>query len=173
MKFALTALLALSLTGGLRAQASPAPRSFLHRALHPFSGPGLKTPHYSDPKLRGLLLQFTLPNEPFRLSESRQLHVKATLTNSSASVPVILDFPSAQRIEMQLMNAGGEVLTKWSDNRVFAQEAGTVLINPGEAVVYEESIAIRELQPGKVYTLEVFLPKYPELQVRQKFLTAP
>ena len=35
------------------------------------------------------------------------------------------------------------------------------------------SIATRELTTNKVFIAEVFFPKYPELRVRQKFLTAP
>ena len=100
------------------------------------------------------------------------MRVRAMLSNTSG-YPVILDFPNAQRIEILLLNSAGEVLTKWSENRMFAQEVGTVLVNPREQIVYDEAIATRELQAGKVYTVEVFFPKYPELRVRQKFLTAP
>jgi hypothetical protein len=65
------------------------------------------------------------------------------------------------------------VLTTWSDNHAFAQNASTVLINPQERIQYAETIATRELMPNKVFIAEVFFPKYPELRVRQKFLTAP
>ena len=47
----------------------------------------------------------------------------------------------------------------------------TVLINPDEHVEYVQPIATRELTPDKVFTVEVFLPNYPELRIRQKFLT--
>jgi len=86
---------------------------------------------------------------------------------------VTLDFPTSQRIDIQLLNSGGEILTKWSENHAFTQEGGTLLINPREQIIYDETIATRELQPGKVYAVEVFFPKYPELRVRQKFMTAP
>ena len=54
-----------------------------------------------------------------------------------------------------------------------ATTAGTVLINPGEHIYYPETIATRELTPNKVFIVEVFFPQYPELRIRQKFLTAP
>lgn len=169
------ALIVLAFLGaaGLRAQAPAPKRGVMDHVLHPFGGSSNpKAPHYSDPRLRGLLLQITLPIEPLRLSEMRQLHVHVALSNVGSN-PVILDFPNAQRIDMQLLKANGDVLTRWSENRAFTEETGTVLVNQHENVVYDESIATRELQSGKVYTLEVFLPKYPELRVRQKFLTAP
>jgi len=34
-------------------------------------------------------------------------------------------------------------------------------------------IATRDLTPNKVFIAEVFFPQYPELRIRQKFLTAP
>ena len=48
-----------------------------------------------------------------------------------------------------------------------------MLINPQEHIDYADTIATRELTPNKVFIAEVFFPKYPELRVRQKFLTAP
>ena len=72
-----------------------------------------------------------------------------------------------------MLNAGSEVLTKWSENHAIKEKPGTVLINPGEHVEYKESIATRDLTPGKVFTAEVVFPKYPDLKIRQKFLTEP
>ena len=86
---------------------------------------------------------------------------------------VQLDFPTDQRIEIQLLNAADAVLTKWSDNHAIKEKTATVLINPGEHIEYKENIATRELTPGKVFTAEVFFPKYPDLKVRQKFMTEP
>ncbi|HEY4757838.1 MAG TPA: BsuPI-related putative proteinase inhibitor, partial [Chthoniobacterales bacterium] len=87
--------------------------------------------------------------------------------------PISLDFPSSQRIDIELLNPAGEVLTRWSENRAFAEESGHLTINPREQVVYNETIATRELQPGRVYSVEVVFPRYPELRGRQKFMTAP
>ncbi|MDQ2868630.1 MAG: BsuPI-related putative proteinase inhibitor [Verrucomicrobiota bacterium] len=156
----------LSLAAAPRAQSG-----LLDRVLHPFGAPK-RAPKYSDPRLRGLLLEISSATEPVRLSEVRQMRVRAVLSNISGAATT-LDFPTEQRIEIQLLNPVGEVLTKWSDNRVFAQQNGTLVVNPGENIVYEEGIATRELAPGKVYTVEVFFPRYPELRARQKFITAP
>jgi Intracellular proteinase inhibitor len=113
-----------------------------------------------------------VPSEPVRLSETRQLHVKATLGNIGKG-PASLDFPNSQRIDIQLLSADGQILTKWSETRAFDAEPGHLLINPHEQIVYDETIATRELQPGRVYTADVIFPSYPELHARQKFMTAP
>ena len=71
------------------------------------------------------------------------------------------------------MNSADTVLTKWSENHAIKETPGTVLINPGEHIEYKELIATRDLTPGKVFTAEVIFPKYPELRIRQKFMTEP
>lgn len=145
-------------------------RSWLTRIFHPFGSQRL--PEYDDPRLRGLVMQLDLSPEPVKLSEVRQLAVKATLTNRSKRT-VELDFPDEQRIEILLRNSAGTVLTKWSDNHAFADTAGTIVINPQEHIEYDETIATRDLAPNKVFVAEVFFPRFPELRLRQKFLTAP
>jgi hypothetical protein len=153
---------------------SPAKRSLFGRILHPFSsGPRPDTPpQYKDPKLRGLTFALQLSPQTVKLSEVRQLEITATLTNRGKR-EVEMDFANDQRIEIYLMNSAEVVLTKWSDNHAISDKAGTVLVNPQEHIEYKQTISTRELAPGKVYIAEVFFPKYPELRVRQKFLTAP
>ena len=166
---ALAMLASTSLSAQDDAPAPPAEsRGWFSRVFHRSNSP----PNYKDPRLKGLTLELELSPLPVKLGEVRQLHINATLTNRGRR-PVSLDFMTAQRIEIQLVNAAGEVLTKFSENHAFAEELTTVLINPQERVQYVETIATRELEPNKVYTAEVFFPAYPELRVQQKFLTAP
>lgn len=168
-------LLILAMAIDVSAQDSePSPqaeRRSWFRRLNPFSR-GEKLPEYKDAKLTGLVLSLELAPLPVKLSEIRQLQVKLTITNKSKK-PITLDFTDTQRFEIYLRNAAETVLTTWSDNHAFADVAGTVFINPQERIQYSETIATRELASNKVYTAEVFFPKYPELRVRQKFLTAP
>lgn len=166
------ALLSLAMAGDLFAQeATPAKRGgWFTRMLHPFqSNPA---PTYKDPRLRGLVLELKLSPQPVKLSEVRQLQVNLTLTNVSKRA-VVLDFPTEQRIEIYLRNSTDAILTTWTDNHAFADKATTVLINPLERVNYPETIATRDLTANKVFIAEVFFPQYPELRIRQKFLTAP
>ena len=171
-------LLVLALGGGAFAQESepvaPPPaeqkRSWFSR-LNPFDR-AEKVPEYRDPTLRGLVVTLELSPQPIKLSELRQMEVRVRITNK-AKRPVTLEFPNAQRFEILLRNSAEAVLTTWSDNHAFADVAGTVFINPQEHIEYAETIATRELTANRVYIAEVYFPKYPELRVRQKFLTAP
>lgn len=169
-------LLSLAIAGRLSAEdqtPQPTPQrrgGWFTRMLHPFqSNPA---PAYKDARLRGLVLDVKLSPQPVKLSEVRQLEVKITLNNVGKRA-VTLDFPTDQRIEIILRNSSDAVLTTWSDNHAFEGKASTVLINPGEHIYYPETIATRELTPNRVFIAEVFFPQYPELRVRQKFLTAP
>jgi hypothetical protein len=146
-------------------------RGLFGRILHPFSSSEV-LPKYNDRKLRGLILDLQVSPQPVRLSEVRQMEVKVTVTNMGNHM-IPLDFPTDQRIEVQLLNAADAVLTKWSENHAIKDKPGTILINPGEHVEYKENIATRDLTPGRVFTADVFFPKYPDLHVRQKFLTEP
>ncbi|HEX4666964.1 MAG TPA: BsuPI-related putative proteinase inhibitor [Chthoniobacterales bacterium] len=159
----------------LLANIDPAPadekRSWLGRLFHPF-GSSEKIPEYKNPKIRGLLLTVELPSEPVKLSEVRQLPVHILLTNRGDKA-VQLIFPTEQRIEILLHDSTGRVVTRWSDNRAFEERPSTLLINPGEHVEYSETIATRELSPGKVFTVEVLVPAYPELDGQRKSIAAP
>lgn len=171
----MTLLVALATIGRVFGQVStpsplPVERGWFSRALHPFHSDSL--PDYKDARLRGLVLELQLSPQPVKLSEVRRLEVNVTLINK-AKRPIALDFPTAQRIEIYLKNSAEGILTKWSDNHAFADEIGTVLINPRERIEYAETIATRDLAPNKVFIAEVFFPQFPELRMRQKFLTAP
>lgn len=162
------ALLLLATTLQTRAQEK---RNWLSRMIHPF-GPSEKIPQYRDPRIRGLALTIELPSEPVKLSEMRQLPVHVLLTNRGDRA-VELDFPTEQRIEILLHNASGQIVTRWSENRAFEEKPGTLLLNPKEHVEYSETIATRELEPGKVFTVEVTVPAYPELSAQRKSIAAP
>jgi hypothetical protein len=146
-------------------------RGLIGRIFHPFSSSEV-LPKYNDRGLRGLVLDLQVSPQPVRLSEVRQMEVKVTVTNMGNHM-ITLDFPTDQRIEVQLLDSGAAVLTKWSENHAIKEKPGTVLINPGEHVEYKENIATRDLTPGRVFTADVVFPKYPDLHIRQKFLTEP
>src|SRR5436309_2373610 len=177
MKRRILLLVVVALTaGGVFGQdVTPMPtpvrkRCWVSRILHPFS-PNV-VPQYKDPRLRGLALDLQLAPQTVKLSEVRQLSVKATLANLSKR-PVALDFPTSQRIEIYLIDSAGKVLTKWSENHAITEKPATLLINPSERIEYDETISTRELTPNKVFIAEVFFPQYLELRIRQKFLAVP
>ena len=164
----LTTLLFLATTRVAPAQEK---RSWFSRLTHPF-GSAEKIPTYKNPKIRGLALTLELPSEPIKLAEARQLPVHVLLTNRGEKAVELL-FPTEQRIEILLHDSSGRVVTRWSDNRAFDEKPSTLLINPHEHVEYSETIATRELEPGKVFTVEVTVPAYPELRALRKGMAAP
>ncbi|MFN2540894.1 MAG: BsuPI-related putative proteinase inhibitor [Chthoniobacterales bacterium] len=145
-------------------------RGWFSRIFHPFSS--TTVPEYKDPRLRGVTLDLLVTPQIVKLSEMRQLQVKLIVTNLGKRA-VTLDFATDQRIEIYLRNAAETILTKWSDNHAINEKLATVLINPQEHVEYNETIATRDLAPNKVFTIEVFFPQYPELRIRQKFMSQP
>lgn len=164
-------LVALILCAACGTAPAQEKRSWLSRIFHPFSS-SQKIPEYKNRKLRGLLLEVELPEGAIKLSEMRQLPVRVRLTNLGERA-VELSFPSEQRIEILLHDSAGQVVTRWSENRAFEDRPGNLLINPQEHVEYNETIATRELSPGKVFTVEATLPAYPELDVQRKSIAAP
>ncbi len=165
------ALLLLAQPLRLAAQDAAAPKhGVFGRLLHPF-GSSEKIPEYHNPKLRGLQLVVQLPAEPIKLAEMRQLPVTVSLVNRGDRA-VELSFSTDQRIEILLHDAAGRIVTRWSENRAFQPTPATVLINPNEHLEYAETIATRELSPGKVFTVEVLVPAYPELDTKRKSLAA-
>src|SRR4029077_20853644 len=90
--------------------ASPTPmmmpsephRGFLGRMLHPFSSSEKQVRKYHDKKLNGLVIDLQVSPQPVKLSETRQLQIKATISNQGKRT-VTLDFPTEQRIEIYLM----------------------------------------------------------------------
>ena len=177
MKRALVPLLFLLAMGAVASAQEPEPsprsekRSLFYRILHPFRSNERLT-EYKDVRLNGLVLTVEVSPQPVKLSEVRQMDVRVTLTNQSRR-PVPLEFPTTQRLEIQLRSSSGTVLLTWSDNHAFTDTPGSVMVNPQEHIEYAETIATRDLTPNRVFIAEVFFPKYPELRVRQKFMTAP
>jgi hypothetical protein len=167
----LTTLFLAYVIATTQAQTSAPRRGFLSRVLHPFSSTE-KIPTYSNPKLTGLQLSIDLPDETIKLTEMRQLPVTVRLTNVGKRA-VELSFPTEQRIEILLHDSSGRVVTRWSENRAFASTPGMALINPNEHLEWSETIATRELAPGRVFTIEATVPAYPELDVKRKAIAAP
>src|SRR5438270_8537706 len=105
-------------------------RGLVGRIFHPFSSSQV-LPKYNDRKLRGLILDLQVSPQPVRLSEVRQMQIKVTVTNMGTYM-IPLEFPTDQRIEVQLLNSADAVLTKWSENHAIKDKPGTVLIKPVE-----------------------------------------
>ena len=115
----------------------------------------------------GMELTLTVDPTPFKLAETRQVKVTATLANRSKNF-VHLNFPTTQRIEVLVKDAGGKVVNTWSEDQSFTNDPASVTINPGERLEYTVSVATREMTAGQTYTIEVSFPSYPDLIIQKK-----
>lgn len=99
-----------------------------------------------------------------RVRDDRRIHVTLAVRNTGAQV-VRLNFPTTLRMDVILRTVTGSVLEQWSEDRAFTDEAAIVLINPGERLEYEASLATREMTAGQRYRVEARFPAHPSLRV--------
>jgi len=115
-------------------------------------------------KFKDLRLRIKADPNPVRVGEDRRIHVIFTIRNVGPKA-VRLDFPTTQRVDVLLRNASGSAIQQWSEDRAFENEAAVVVINPGERLEYEVSLATREMTAGERYRIEAGFPAHPSLRV--------
>ncbi len=119
---------------------------------------------------RGLDLEVKASPDPLKLGEVREIAVKLTVRNASKQ-RVTLKFPTYQILEIALRDVGtGAVVSKWSTDRTFQQDARIVSVNEGERLEYNETITTRELKVGRAYNLEVSFIGYENELLAKKVL---
>lgn len=168
MRGVLFSLLLILLSPGTM-EASEAHMSLLDRVLHPFRS---ESPSPELPVVRrtgGLTLMLTLQPIPVKLPVTRQIKATLDLMNRSRR-SVRLEFPTTQRIEALLREKNGKPLVQWSEDQAFSDEPGFVMINPGEHLAYVAMLPTRDLVPGRLYEVEVFLPNYRDYSVTKSFV---
>jgi hypothetical protein len=105
--------------------------------------------------------KLTVEPTKFSVEERHDLTVTFVVDNNTKKL-VKLDFPTSQRIEILVRDSTGKILERWSDDHVFQDVSGVVMIDPHEYVQYQETISTRDMQGGKTYTIEVSLANNPE-----------
>ncbi len=113
-----------------------------------------------------LLLSMAIEPQPLKLTDARQMKVTVTVANKSTKM-VQLEFPTTQRIEVLVRNAGGKLVEQWSEDRTFANEPGIRAINPGERLEYSVTLSTRDLVAGQTYTVEALFPNYDSLRLQR------
>lgn len=106
-------------------------------------------------------LSITLEPAEFKLEERREITVTVILKNES-SRQIQINFPTTQRIELLTKDKTGNVIERWSDDRVFDPLEGIVAVNPNETIEYSERIPTREMKSGEMYTIEASLSNNPQ-----------
>jgi hypothetical protein len=104
-----------------------------------------------------------------------QIVIKFTLKNESDKGSTLY-FPTAQRCEAVIRDAGGKTVYTWSEDYDFAQDAGYSYLNAGEHLNYQLTIPYQALR-GKIpvgqSTITASLVNYPELRAEMPILIQP
>jgi hypothetical protein len=116
------------------------------------SGAVGKVFNFSGPeKSKGLRLEVACSSNPVRLSQSASLSVRLQLFNTGKKTQ-LLEFENAHRAEVVLRDAFGKIASRASISS--SGESGMVTINSGERVEFLLQLPTKQLEVGKVYTLE-------------------
>jgi hypothetical protein len=130
------------------------------RIFHVFGGKGDKG---QNPQLKNLTVTMAVEPQTVVLSETRQLKIALSLVNKSRRA-VQLQFPTTQRVEILVKDETGKLVTQWSEDQAFENEAASVMINPGERIEYNATLGTRDLVAGKTYSVEGFFPNFEALK---------
>lgn len=142
------------------------------RVVAPFGGQKQEVDKSVAFKKARLSLSMNLAPLPLKLSDNRYLQVTLQLRNTSKQF-VQLEFPTTQRIEILVRDEKNKLITQWSEDRAFEPGTSYVGINPGERLEYATTIATRDLEPGRRYSILGFFPQYDFLRVEKTILPEP
>lgn len=125
-----------------------------------------------DKDLRGLELSMDVEPENVDLSEDKRLKINLVLRNTGKDTRA-LKFSSTQHVEIIIRDQFGNVITRWSEDYVFAQMLTSLAVNPGEKVEWKETLSTRDLEAGRSYTVDAGMVGYSGLQVSEPLNPMP
>ncbi len=108
----------------------------------------------------------TIDPPAFSLTDRREIEGAYTLRNNTGKL-IRLDYTTSQRVDLFTKDASGQVVNRWSDDRVFKPQEGIVIINPKERIEYREKIPTRDMKAGQSYTIQADVTGYPEYTASQ------
>jgi Intracellular proteinase inhibitor len=100
------------------------------------------------------------------------LRVSFKVKNNNAKRTYTLAYPNAQRYDLTVKAPNGQIVYKWSADKLFTETIGTTLINPGDVLGYNELVPVGEFYLPLVigeYQVEATLANYPEVFARATF----
>ena len=88
----------------------------------------------------------------------------------------VLSYPDAQRYEVLIKDALGQVVYKWSSDKIFVQQVGTSLLNANDRMSYVPQVNLTDFdvpaKPG-LYMVELSLANYPEIKAMAPLTLTP
>jgi len=112
---------------------------------------GLNAPPFcAKMVLSGLLILLSIPKYIYRAGDTITLNLfKINLS----SQPIKLNYNTGQRYDLKIIYPTGKTLWRWSKNKSFIQALGTVTLDVGQSVVYNESFTLPINLPPGLYTV--------------------
>jgi hypothetical protein len=117
-------------------------------------------------------LYLTVSPSEFSLAQISELDVTLKVANSAKKTIELL-YPDNQRLEILTKDPSGNVIARWSQDRVFDHFEGFVAVNPDEFIVYSEKLATAGMKAGETYTIEVSLAGQQGYTTRTKVTPSP
>jgi hypothetical protein len=99
-------------------------------------------------------LNLTVSPSNFSLAQVSELEVTLKISNEDKKMIELL-YPDNQRLEILTKDSSGNVVSRWSQDRVFDPVFGFVAIDPKEFIVYSERVSTSAMKPDQTYTIEV------------------
>ncbi len=129
----------------------------------PFVKKGAKDPR-DTADARSLAMSMKLDPPKVKLPDTHAVEVTVTVVNNGKT-PVHLEFPTSMRMEVIVKNAGGKIVSRWSDDQPIEKEPSVVFINPRERLEYSAKISTREMAGGGTFEIEAYFPGHEQLRV--------
>lgn len=162
--------LVLLVAAGCSSRVEPPPpeeirepeRGMVSRSLDIVRGSPDRIKYAGLPKMRDLAVKAEIVPNPVDIS-ARKFDVTFAIRNNAKKQAVNLRFETSQRIEVAIVNDAGQIVDRYSDDRVIARESGYLVINPKEEASYTVSMSTREMVAGRSYTIEAYFVGYERL----------
>jgi len=97
-------------------------------------------------------LQLTVEPSDFSLSQTSEVDVSLRVSDASKHELEFI-FPDNQRLEIEVKDSSGNIISRWSEDRAFDPKLGFTEINPSESIIFAERLPTAKMKAGQTYTL--------------------
>ncbi|MBD3667021.1 MAG: hypothetical protein HUJ16_03620 [Kangiella sp.] len=96
------------------------------------------------PAYKGIEVSVSFPAETVMLNEKDSVEVFMTLTNQT-SEPIELTFNSGQQFDIYLYDNNDQLVSQWSNGRMFTQAFQTITLHPGQKERFGDKLELKDL----------------------------
>lgn len=96
------------------------------------------------PAYKGIEVSASFPAETVMLNEADSVEAYMTLTNQT-SEPIELTFNSGQLFDIYLYDSNDQLVSQWSNGRMFTQAFQTITLHPGQQERFGDKLELKDL----------------------------